>query len=212
MDDPAPRPPRGRTLREIAETLVLALLIYLGVQTLVPPYGVDGASMTPNLKDGERLLVNRSVYTHFDANRIWNLLPGKDREEPAVVFPFHRPERGDIVVLHPPDTPGKPYIKRVIGLPGDRVTFGAGYVLINGQRLNEPYLSGAITDCDVAPYCRTTVPDGTVYVLGDNRGNSSDSRWFGPVSVDRIVGKAWIANWPLDLFGVIPGVDYVPGD
>lgn len=211
MDDPPPRLPRGRTLCEIAETLALALLIYLGVQTLVPPYGVDGASMTPNLQDGERLLVNRSVYTHFDANRLWNLVPGIDRERPAVVFPFHRPQRGEIVVLHPPDTPGKPYIKRVIGLPGDRVTFRAGYVEINGQRLNEPYLSGAITECGVAPYCRVTVPDEMVYVLGDNRGNSSDSRWFGPVSVDRIVGKAWIANWPLDLFGVIPGVDYGPG-
>ena len=204
---------RGRSLsratREIVETLLAAAVIYLGVQLVTPPYEVEGASMDPNLQNGERLLLNRPVYVHFDLNDVLNWLPGLDREGDWIVYPFHAPERGDIVVLHPPDADdGKPYIKRVIGLPGDEVGFEEGYVMINGERLEESYLSGPVTDCERAPHCRVTVPEGTVYVLGDNRDNSADSHVFGPVSVDRIVGKAWFANWPLDAFGFIPGADY----
>jgi len=215
MDEPTAEPPDAvprrkppRAVRELVETIGLALAIYFGVQMLVPPYAVDGASMTPNLRDGERLLVNRSVYAHFDANRVLNLLPGVERVGEALFFPFHSPERGEIVVFDPPRATGKPYIKRVIGLPGDELAFADGYVRIDGERLDEPYLSGPITDCDGSPHCRVMVPAGTVYVLGDNRDNSSDSRRFGPVAVDRIIGKAWLANWPLDAVGVIPGVDY----
>lgn len=191
------------------ETVGLALLVYLGVQFIVPPYAVDGASMSPSLRDGERLLVNRSLYAHFDANNLLNLLPGVDRQGEAVVFPFHAPERGEIVVFHPPgSTDGKPYIKRVIGLPGDTIGYVDGFVTVNGAALSEPYLPSANTRCGHGQHCEVTVPDGTVYLLGDNRTNSSDSRFFGPVAIDRIIGKAWIANWPLDAFGVIPGVDY----
>jgi signal peptidase I len=208
QEEPEPRP-RRRVVREIAETLGLALLIYFGVQFLVPPFAVDGASMAPNLRHGERLLVNRSVYAHFDANALWNLLPGVERDGEALVFPFHAPDRGEIVVFHPPHgDDGKPYIKRVIGLPGEEIGFADGYVTIDGERLGEPYIAGPITECGGAAHCRLTVPEGTVYVLGDNREYSSDSRLFGPVPVDRIIGKAWLANWPLDSFGVIPGVEY----
>lgn len=197
----------GRGARELAETLLLALLIYVGVQALVPPYAVEGRSMDPTLQDGERLLVNRSVYAHFDANRLRNLLPGADRTGPAVVYPFHPPERGDIVVFHPPVDSDRPYIKRVIGLAGDRVSVERGGVWINGERLPEPYLEGVATDC-AGRHCEVVVPPGAVFVLGDNRRNSSDSRVFGPVSLDAIVGKAWLANWPLEEFGLIPGVEY----
>ena len=202
------RPP-SRVVREVVETLLAALAIYVGVQLLTPPYQVEGASMDPSLHNGERLLLNRPVYLHFDLNELLNLLPGQDREGEWVVYPFHAPERGDIVVFHPPDaTDDKPYIKRVIGLPGDEVAFEDGYVTINGERLTEPYLTGPITECDRARHCRVRVPEGTVYVLGDNRDNSADSRVFGPVDVDRIIGKAWFANWPLDAIGLIPGAEY----
>ena len=205
---PAPRRRRG-PVREIVETIGLALVIYLGVHLIVPPYSVDGASMSPNLSDGERLLVNRSIYAHFDANKLLNLLPGVEREGEAIVYPFHAPERGEIVVFTPPGSgDGKPYIKRVIGLPGDEVAFAGGYVTINGTRLDEPYLDGPITDCARTAHCRLTVPPDTVYVLGDNRNFSSDSRSFGPVPTESIIGKAWLANWPLDAFGFIPSVEY----
>ena len=198
----------ARRVREVAETLLLALAIYLGVQFFAPPFAVEGASMDPTLEHGERLLLNRQVYAHFDLNELWNLLPGVEREGEWIVHPFHGPERGDIVVFEPPVASDKPYIKRVIGLPGDEIAFADGYVLVNGERLEESYLDGAITFCDDGPHCRVMVPEGAVYVLGDNREYSSDSRDFGPVDADAIVGKAWIANWPLDEIGFIPGADY----
>lgn len=202
--------PMLRRAREAAETLVLAGVIYLVVQLLVPPYAVDGASMAPNLSDGERLLVNRSVYAHFDANRILNALPGVDLAGEAVVYPFHAPERGEIVVFHPPGRRDEPYIKRVIGLPGDRIAFAAGRVVVNGRPLDETYIDGAVTFCGDGPHCVVEVPPDSLYVLGDNRRNSSDSRVFGPVSSDAIIGKAWIANWPPADIGFIPDARYDP--
>lgn len=211
-EEPSPRPMLAK-VRDACPTLILAGFIYVLVQFLVPPYAVDGASMAPSLSDGERLLVNRSVYAHFDANRFLNLLPGVDRGGEEIVYPFHRPERGEIVVFQPPIGNGDPYIKRVIGLPGDRIEFVDGGVVVNGLPLPETYIDGAVTDCGVGPWCGVEVPAGMVYLLGDNRRNSSDSRTFGPVEMDAIVGKAWVANWPLEKFGVIPEADYaVPAD
>ncbi len=207
-DSTSKRRSLAASAREAAQTLLLAALIYLGVQALVPPYAVEGRSMAPNLRDGERLLVSRSVYAHFDANKLWNLLPGVDRTGQSIVYPFHPPERGEIVVFHPPGEAGKPYIKRVIGLAGDEIAFDRGRVVVNGEPLPEPYIDGAITACKGGSNCRLTVPEDTVYLLGDNRRNSTDSRVFGPVPVDAIIGKAWLANWPLDEFGFIPGVEY----
>ncbi len=198
----------GRAIRTVLETIVLTACIYLVVQVLVPPYAVDGASMDPSLTNGERLLVNRSAYVHFDTNAIWDLIPGVDPSGANVVYPFSQPVRGDIIVFDPPVPSDQPYIKRVIGLPGDEIGFENGYVLLNGERLDEPYQPVAETFCTGIQNCGMVVPAGTVFVLGDNRTNSADSRFFGPVSLDAIVGKAWLANWPLDHFGFIPAVDY----
>lgn len=200
----------SRTVRELFETLLLAALIYLGVQLIVPPYAVDGASMDPTLTNGERLLVNRSVYAHFDTNALGRLLPWVESSGANVVYPFDQPRRGDIVVFDPPVASGQPYIKRVIGVAGDELRFTGGYVIVNNQRLHEPYQTAAETFCAGAEYCELVVPVGTVYVLGDNRTNSADSRIFGPVRLEAIVGKAWLANWPLDRFGLVPTVDYQP--
>lgn len=213
---PPPPPVRrsavGRGLSEFVRTVMLAALVFVGARLFVLPYQVEGASMSPNLHDRERVLVNRSVYYHFDLNRILNYLPGVEVSGERTVFPFHSPQRGDIVVLNPPiEHRTQPYIKRVIGLPGETVSFRNGYVYINGERLDEPYIGGAITDCDVADGCQDgKVPDGYVFVLGDNRDNSADSRSFGFVPIDDIIGKAWFANWPLDRIGILPHYDYEP--
>ncbi len=208
MEEPKPRRPVLAKVRDAAQTLLLAGVMYLLVQFLVPPYAVDGASMAPNLSNGERLLVNRSVYAHFDANKIWNILPWVDRGGEAIVYPFHAPERGEIVVFHPPSGGEDPYIKRVIGVPGDEIAFAEGRVLVNGAPLTESYIEGAVTFCAAGPNCEATVPSGAVYVLGDNRRNSSDSRVFGPVSTDALVGKAWISNWPPSDAGFVPDAEY----
>jgi signal peptidase I len=210
---PAAKPTAGksaaRAVREIFETLLLALVIFVAVRALVLNFRVDGNSMVPNLHDQEMLLVNRNVYFHFDLNKWLNYLPGDDREGERIVYLFHPPERGDIVVFDPPTASEKPYIKRVIAVAGDTVEIKPdGYVYINGAKLEEDYIQGGITDCSSRNCGPEVVPEGEVYVLGDNRRNSSDSRIFGFVDVDDVIGKAWLTYWPLDDFGLVPHEDY----
>lgn len=194
--------------RELVETILLTLVIFVAVRTLVVNFRVDGDSMRPSLTNGEYLLVNKAVYFHFDLNALRNLLPGEDREGQDIVYLFHPPQRGDIIVFDPPVHSDKPYVKRVIGLPGDRIAVREGKVYVNGNVIQEGYIAAA----PVYPYPREggefTVPSGHIFVLGDNRNNSSDSHQFGPVSLDSVIGKAIISYWPRDNFGFIPHERY----
>jgi signal peptidase I len=188
----------GRLMREVVETLLLAAVIFLLVRLVVLNFRVDGQSMTPNLADGQMLLVNRNAYQFFDVNG-------------TRYYPFDPPERGDVVVFDPPSESEKPYIKRIIGLAGEEVTFGDGHVLIDGAPLEEDYIEDN-TRCGRADTCDVVVPEGHVYVLGDNRRNSSDSRVFGPVPVENVVGKAWLSYWPPADIGFVPHESYGPDD
>lgn len=206
---PAKSKKQGMTaVREIAETLLLAFVIFVGVRAVVLNFKVDGESMAPNLMNQEMLLVNRNVYFHFDLNGWLDALPGIERDGERIIYPFHPPERGDIIVFEPPTVSDKPFIKRVIGLPGETVTIENGFVYIDGIKLEEPYIDGAITECNRSRCDPVTVPAGSIYVLGDNRRNSSDSRIFGTVAVEDIVGKAWLSYWPFSEFGLVPHYDY----
>jgi signal peptidase I len=198
----------GRAAREIIETLLLAALIFFVVRLVVLNFRVDGESMTPNLQSEQMLLVNVNAYRHFDLNNLLNLIPGQDRAGAWEIWPFGMPERGDIVVFNPTPDAEQPYIKRVIGLPGEHITFQDGAVYVNGQRLDEEYLQGARTSCRPDDVCDIVVSPEHVFVLGDNRTNSTDSRSIGEVSLSNIVGKAWLSYWPLDLFGFVPHYDY----
>jgi signal peptidase I len=200
----------SRFVREVVETLLLAAVIFFGVRLVVLNFQVDGQSMVPNLDDGEMLLVNRNVYMHFDVNKYIDVLPFVDHEGENIVYPFHPPERGDIIVFNPPNGSTKPYIKRVIGLGGETVSFKDGAVYVDGTKVEESYLDGAEFGCNRNPCKDVVIPEGSVYVMGDNRDNSTDSRSFGPVSVDSIIGKAWLTYWPFDDFGLVPHEDY-PG-
>ena len=202
----------GGILWEITETLVLALLIFLAVRTVVLNFRVDGLSMEPTLNTGEMLLVNRQVYAHFDLNNVVNILPFVDRNGEHDFYPFHPPQRGDIIVFDPPiNAIDKPYIKRVIGLPGETVRIRDGAVFVDGERLDESYLGSTATRWPGrADDFELLVPDEHVFVLGDNRNNSTDSRSFGPVEFDAIIGRAWIAYWPADLFGIFQSPAYGP--
>jgi signal peptidase I len=184
----------SRAIREIVETLLLAALIFFLVRLVVLNFRVDGESMLPNLDDGEMLLVNRNAYLYFDV--------GGTR-----YYPFDPPERGDVIVFDPPTKSDKPYIKRIIGLPGEEITFRDGYVYVNGQRLEEDYLQDK-TRCGRRDECDVVVPPDDVFVLGDHRSNSSDSRVFGPVPISSIIGKAWVSYWPIDDIGFVPHEDY----
>jgi signal peptidase I len=166
---------------EIAITVILAVGLYLVIQTfLVGTYRVEQVSMQPTLQQGQHLLVDK-LSPRFD--------------------PY---SRGDIVVFHAPGTPSDsiPYIKRVIGVGGDHIALQDGTVHVNGVALEEPYLSDDGTDHGATlPLDGTTewdIPVGQVFVMGDHRARSVDSRSFGPVAVDQIIGRAWIRFWPLD--------------
>jgi signal peptidase I len=204
--------PRKQTslVREVIETLLLALIIFVAVRAVVLNFRVDGLSMTPSLQNNEMVLVNRNVYLHFDKWALVDWLPGVDHKDTDIVYPFHPPERGDIIVFNAPvENASKPYIKRVIGLPGETVEAKGGHVYIDGTEIDEPYLKGETTYCRLDQDCPpVTVPEGHIFVMGDNRDNSSDSRAFGVVDVDSIIGKAWITYWPLDAAGFVPHWDY----
>jgi signal peptidase I len=185
----------GRAVREIVETLLLAALIFFLVRLVVLNFRVDGESMLPNLDDGQMLLVNRNAYEFIEING--------DR-----FYPFDPPERGDVVVFNPPTNSDKPYIKRIIGLPGEEVTFADGRVYVNGELLDEDYIDDR-TRCGPRDQCDVIVPEDSVFVLGDHRSNSSDSRVFGPVPVENVVGKAWLSYWPANDIGFVPHESYV---
>lgn len=205
--------------REVIETLLLALLIFVAVRAVVLNFRVDGHSMDHSLQNNEMLLVNRNAYFALDQDKWFGWIPGTDFEEDDTWRPFGTPDRGDIVVLNPPEAPqvvNKPYIKRVIGVAGDHLEIrqdpGTGMVegiYIDGVRIEEPYLDESMRYRCHGNYCDPIdIPEGFVFVMGDNRGNSQDSRAFGLVSVDRIIGKAWITYWPVGEIGVIPHEDY----
>lgn len=191
-------------LPEVLKTLLLALIIFLSARLLLLPYQVDGRSMEPSLAHQERVLVNRAVYMHFDLERLVGWVPGVSVAS-GDYYPFHSPERGDILVVNPPYFAEEPFIKRTIGVAGDKITIRGGQVFVNDVAIDEPYLYGVPTECRSEQYCTGfVVPPDTIFVMGDNRPHSFDSREFGPVSLENVIGQAWFSNWPADKFGPIP--------
>jgi signal peptidase I len=184
------RPALG-CLFEIVETLVLTLVIFFVIQTFVAqPYQVQQRSMEETLLEHQYVLVDK-LTPRFDAY-----------------------DRGDIVVFNPPETwnsQDTPFIKRIIGVGGDEVEIREdGFVYVNGDQLDEPYVF-----IDDGPIGTTSpgqtkwlIPDGELFVLGDHRNQSADSRVFGPIPVGQVIGRAWLRYWPIDTFGVLPTPDY----
>ena len=183
---PPPRPAEIETdtkpsaLRTVVEWLVIAggaLLVALIIKTfLLQAFYIPSESMTPTLKVNDRVLVNKLSYD---------------------LHPIHR---GDIVVFKNPPNQGtvtKDLIKRVIGLPGETVEFRDDHVLINGKVLDEPYLKGGVlTEAD-GPVAKATLGKNQYFVMGDNRPNSHDSRFFGPIPKSLIIGRAFVRVWPV---------------
>lgn len=194
---------RRSALWDIAETLLLALVLFIAIRGVVLNYRVDGSSMEPTLHNGEMLIVNRRAYLQVPLDRVLGWVPGVDIEEGAVWYPFGAPQRGDIVVFQPPGNSAEPYVKRIIALPGEHVAIRNGAVYINGQRLIEPYLDEPTLWRGMTLDHEYVVEPGHVFVMGDNRNNSSDSRVFGAIPLSSIVGKAWITYWPPDQIQVL---------
>lgn len=168
--------------RETLDILVLALILFMGIRIAGHNYVVDGQSMYPTFEDGDLLVVNRLAYLDLDLT--W--VPGID----TAWRPFGTPQAGDVVVFHL--TTQRDLLKRVIAVEGQTVLVTGGRVYVDGVALDEPY----IAEPPVQESPPITVAPGRVFVMGDNRNNSDDSRRFGPVEIERIVGRADIRYWP----------------
>lgn len=163
-----------RFFLDIIETLLLSAILFVVINAVTARVRVDGYSMVPTFQGGEFIIVSKMTYR------------------------FGEPSRGDILVFHQPRDPDQDYIKRVIGLPGETVWVNNGQVLIDGQVLDEPYLN------DVPRYSGSwSVPEGMIFVLGDNRNNSSDSHSWGPLSMNNVIGRAVFVYWPFSSLGKI---------
>ncbi|ACL24554.1 MULTISPECIES: signal peptidase I [Chloroflexus] len=202
-----PRAPLRYVVRELLETAIFILLVFLIVRSVVQNFKIEGSSMEPTLHTGQYILVNKLIYFHFDLNAPLRLLPGQSDLPPRIVYPFRPPQRGDIVVFEYPRDVRRDYIKRVIGLPGDVIEILEGKVYVNGVLLDEPYLRGAFTYCLGGYPCAqgpVTVPPNSIFVMGDNRGNSSDSREWDALPLDRVIGQAWLIYYPFSDWGLVP--------
>lgn len=163
-----------RFVIDVVETLILSILLFAGINTISARIRVDGASMEPTLQSGEFVIVNKLSYF------------------------FGEPEIGDVIVFHFPRDPDQEYIKRVIGLPGDRVEVKNGEVFVNNSVLIEDYIAASPVYNNV-----WEVPADALFVLGDNRNNSSDSHNWGTVPLDYVIGKATFIYWPPTEWGIL---------
>ena len=191
-------------IRELIEAAILALLIFVALQFSVQHFRVEGSSMEPTLEDGQYLLVNKLVYLRLSPQDFANLIPFVDVERSEPLFTFHPPRRGEVIVFRFPRDPSRDFVKRVIGVAGDTVELRRGRVFINGIELDdEPY----VTNRGGGSMAPVRVPPGSVFVLGDNRRASHDSRDWGPVSNAHIIGRGWVSYWPVDRLHVLRAFD-----
>ena len=186
-------------IREVLETVLLTVLIFLLVRAVVQNFKVEGHSMDPTLADGQYLLINKAIYWQLDLQPLAAVLPQFTGQAEGTINLFRPPARGDVIVFRAPQSPDKDFIKRVIGVPGDRVEVRGGKVYVNGIALSEPY----IIDPPVYELTPTVVSPDNYFVLGDHRNNSSDSHVWGLVPRANIVGAAWVSYWPPAKWGII---------
>jgi len=176
-ETPAAEQPKTRSshvVLDVIETLLLALVLFVGINLITARIRVDGLSMEPTLHNGEYVLVNRLAYK------------------------WAKPRLGDVIVFRFPRNPRQEFIKRVIGLAGDEVYITNKQVFVNGQLLDEPYIAEA------PQYFGTwRVPQNSLFVLGDNRNHSSDSQEWEYVPMQNVVGKALVVYWPPSAWGLI---------
>jgi signal peptidase I len=164
------------------EYLVILLVSFALVFGFVRPFVMEAfwipsGSMIPTLEIGDRVLVNKFIYRFTD------------------------PRRGDIIVFESVDNSNEDLIKRVVGLPGDKIAVRGGKLFVNGEPQKEPYTNQTFPDRSF--FAKTTVPKNHVFVMGDNRGNSADSRVFGPLPEKNIEGEAFLRFWPPDRIGLL---------
>ncbi len=172
-------------LRELVETVVLSLVIFLLIRQVVQNYRIESHSMEPNFYEGQFILVNKLAYK------------------------LGQPDRGEVLVFHNPSDRNEDWIKRIIGLPGDTVEIHDQKVFINGQELAQPYEPNPIPLGYL--FGPQLVEPNHLFVMGDNRPNSRDSRYVGAIDESLVVGQAWLRVWPMNKFGLVAHYQLEPG-
>ena len=170
-------------IREVGETIILTLVIFFLIQTVVRNFRVVGTSMVGNLHDGQYLIIDKVTYNSYLND-----------------FGLGGPQRGDVIVFEPPNRPDDDYVKRIIGLPGETVEIRGGAIFINGEPLDEPF------DPNTGSYSLSprVIPEGEVFVLGDNRNNSNDSHTWGPLPIENIVWASLVILLAAFTLGAYP--------
>ena len=182
-------PPQKSTTREYFESVAIAVILALFVRTwVVQAFKIPTGSMEQNLLIGDHLLVNKFVYA-----------PAATAAE-RMLLPVGEYQRGDVLVFKFPEDPERDFIKRLVGLPGETIELRQSRVFINGEPLAEPYLDAMRQGGHIPPDIRGTfgpqvVPDGHLFMMGDNRGDSQDSRYWGPLPVENVKGRAFVLYW-----------------
>ena len=180
---------RKSTTREYFESVAIAVILALFVRTwVVQAFKIPTGSMEQNLLIGDHLLVNKFVYA-----------PAATAAE-RMLLPVGEYQRGDVLVFKYPEDPERDFIKRLIGLPGETIELRQSRVFINGEPLAEPYLDAMRQGGHIPPDIRGTfgpqvVPEGHLFMMGDNRGDSQDSRYWGPLPVGSVKGRAFVLYW-----------------
>jgi signal peptidase I len=178
----------GEFFLDILEVVVFAVAIFLFIYLLImQPHKIKGASMEPNYPDGWFLLTDKFTYR------------------------FNDPQRGDVIVFEAPGQINDEYIKRIVALPGERVSINENKIFVNGELLNETYLPSDVTNSAgsfLSEGEEVLIPTDNYFVLGDNRPFSSDSRAWGTVTKEMITGRAWIIYWPINSLGLVEKVEY----
>jgi signal peptidase I len=205
---PATTESRGDSARslvwEIIQTVLLTIAIFLAVRSVVQNFRVEGASMDPTLHTGQYLLINKVLYARADGTLLSGLIPDRTPQD-TPNYIFGGPRRGDVIVFIAPGQSDKDFIKRVIGLPGETLEMRHKQIYINGSPIDEPYVHflqpPSSVDQEVASYDvrerygPVTVPPDQYFVMGDNRDNSQDSRYWGFLPRDYVKGKALMVYW-----------------
>lgn len=179
----------GTFFLDILQMVIFAVAIFLfGYLLILQPHKIKGSSMDPNFHDAEYLLTDKVTYR------------------------FNEPQRGDVIVFQPPiGTEGEEFIKRIIGLPGEKITLKEGVFYINDKKLNESYISDDMVTAEGAflgEGASVIIPEDHFFVAGDNRPHSSDSRTWGLITKNKITGRAWLLYFPINRAGIIKKPNY----